>query len=130
MLDTDTASYLIRGRYAGIEAQLAALSPADVCISAVTRAELLYGLKRVAPGHLLHASVREFLRIVRALAWDTGAADQYADIRHQLVSSGQPIGEMDMMIAAHALSVSAVLVTNNMRHFERIAAPLMLVNWV
>jgi tRNA(fMet)-specific endonuclease VapC len=79
---------------------------------------------------LLHASVREFLRIVRSLAWDVGAADQYADIRHQLVSGGQQIGEMDAMIAAHALSVSAVLVTNNTRHFGRIAAPLMLVNWV
>ena len=49
--------------------------------------------------------------------------------RHQLASIGQPIGEMDMMIAAHALSLGAVLVTNNMRHFGRIAAPLALVNW-
>ncbi len=70
------------------------------------------------------------MRIVRAFAWDAGAADQYAEIRHHLVSDGQPIGEMDMMIAAHALSVSAVLVTNNTRHFSRIAAPLMLVNCV
>jgi len=130
MLDTDTASALVRGRYACIEARLAALRPVDVCISVVTRVELLCGLKRVAPGHLVHASVREFLRIVRALAWDAGAADQYADIRHQLVSGRQPIGEMDMMIAAHALAVSAVLVTNNTGHFERIAAPLMMVNWV
>jgi len=129
MLDTDTASFIIKGRPAGIAARLEALPPSSVCISVVTRAELLYGLKRLPAAHLLHATVREFLRVVRALAWDEDAADYYADIRHQLVKAGQPIGEMDMMIAAHALSRSATLVTNNTRHFQRIAAPLMMVNW-
>jgi len=95
----------------------------------VTRAELMYGLKRLPASHPLHIGVRQFFRIVRVLAWDADAADYYADIRHQLTSAGQPIGEMDMMIAAHALSVGAVLVTNNTRHFERIAAPLLLANW-
>ena len=52
-----------------------------------------------------------------------------ADIRHQLLSTGQPIGELDMMIAAHSLSAGAVLVTNNLRHYERIDAPLILENW-
>lgn len=130
MLDTDTASYIIKGRAPGIEAKLTALVPADVCISVVTRAELLYGLRRLAPGHLLHVSVREFLRVVRSLAWHEEAADHYANIRHQLVTTGQPIGEMDMMIAAHAVARSAVLVTNNTSHFQRIAAPLMMANWM
>jgi tRNA(fMet)-specific endonuclease VapC len=66
---------------------------------------------------------------VRALPWDVEAADLYADIRHQLVTAGRLIGELDMMIAAQALSVGAVLVTNNTRHFGRIEAPLMLANW-
>ncbi len=100
-----------------------------VCVSVITRAELLYGLKRLPAGHRLHLSVRQFLRIVRVLPWDTEAADYYAEIRHQLVTTGQPIGEMDMMIAAHSLSAGAILITNNMRHFSRIAAPLTLVNW-
>ena len=95
----------------------------------MTRAELQYGLKRLPPDHRLHLAVRQFLKIVRILPWDTDAADWYAEIRHQLVSDGRPIGEMDMMIAAHALSASAVLVTNNGRHFERINAPLLLENW-
>ena len=64
-----------------------------------------------------------------ALPWGVEAADLYADIRHQLVTAGRLIGELDMMIAAQALSVGAVLVTNNTRHFERIEAPLMLANW-
>ncbi len=129
MLDTDTASYLIKGQSAAVEAKLAALVPATVCISVMTRAELQYGLKRLPNDHRLHLAVRQFLKIVRILPWDADAADWYAEIRHQLVGTGQPIGEMDMMIAAHALSAGAVLVTNNHRHFARIQAPLLLENW-
>ncbi len=129
MLDTDTVSYLIKGKSPSIEAKLASLIPAMVCISVITRAELLYGLKRLPADHRLHLAVRQFLKIVRILPWDSEAADWYADIRHQLVSRGQPIGELDMMIAAHTLSAGAVLVTNNHRHYERIDAPLILENW-
>lgn len=129
MLDTDIASYVIKGRSPAVEAKLMALVPSMVCISAVTRAELMYGLKRLPAGHRLQLAVRQFLKIVRVLSWDAEAADYYADIRHQLVSSGQPIGEMDMMIAAHSLSAGSVLVTNNVRHYSRIEAPLTLVNW-
>ena len=130
MLDTDTASYVIKGKSPAVEAKLAALVPAMVCISVMTRAEMRYGLKRLPADHRLHLAVHQFLKIVRILPWDTDAADWYAEIRYQLVSIGQPIGEMDMMIAAHALSAGAVLVTNNRRHYERIAAPLILENWV
>lgn len=129
LLDTDIASYLIKGKSLAIEAKLAALVPSMVGISVMTRAELLYGLKRLPPEHRLHLVVRQFLKIVRTLPWDADAADWYADIRHHLVSTGQPIGELDMMIAAHALSAGAVLVTNNSRHYERINAPLILANW-
>ncbi len=129
MLDTDTASYLIKGKSPAIEAKLAALAPTTVCISVMTRAELQYGLKRLPADHRLHLVVRQFLKIVRILPWDADAADWYAEIRHQLASTGQPIGEMDMMIAAHALSAGAVLVTNNRRYYERIEAPLILENW-
>lgn len=130
LLDTDTASFVIKGRSPGVEAKLAAIPPDRVCASAVTRAELMYGLKRLPLSHRLHIGVRQFFKIVRVLAWDTDAADWYADVRHQLTTTGQPIGEMDMMIAAHALSIGAVLVTNNTRHFARVAAPLALANWL
>jgi tRNA(fMet)-specific endonuclease VapC len=130
MLDTDTVSYLIKGKSPTIEGRLGLLEPSKVCISVMTRAELQYGLRRLPTGHRLHVVVRQFLKIIRILPWDVEAADWYADIRHHLVSTGQPIGELDMMIAAHSLSVGAVLVTNNSRHYERIAAPLILENWV
>jgi tRNA(fMet)-specific endonuclease VapC len=129
LLDTDTASYIIKGRDPDLEARLTGLDPSTVCISTVTRAELLYGLKRLPASHRLHLGVRHFLRIVQALPWDAEAADHYADIRHQLVTAGRLIGELDMMIAAQALALGAVLVTNNTRHFEQIEAPLMLANW-
>ena len=89
----------------------------------------MYGLKRLPPGHRLHIAVRQFLKIVRVLSWDAEAAGFYAEVRHQVVTTGQPIGELDMMIAAHSLAAAAVLVTNNVRHYERIPAPLILQNW-
>lgn len=128
MLDTDIASYAIKG-FPDVAAKLRLVPPAMVCISAVTRGELQYGLKRLPPEHRLHLAVPRFLKIVRVLSWDADAADWYADIRHQLVGGGQPIGELDMMIAAHSLSAGAVLVTNNQRHFQRIQAPLTLLHW-
>ncbi len=129
MLDTDICSYIIRSRSARIQNRLAAVNPEDVCVSVITRAELVYGLKSLEPNHRLQVEVRRFLRLVRVLAWGEDAADYYADIRYQLISSGKPIGELDMMIAAHSLAAGAVLVTNNTRHYSRIAQPLTLENW-
>lgn len=130
MLDTDMSSYIIKGLLPDAEAILAAIPPTELCISAVTSAELRYGLKRLPTGHHLHLRVQRFLEIIKILPWDAAAATLYADIRHQLTISGQPIGELDMMIAAHALAANAVLVTNNTRHFARIAAPLVIENWM
>lgn len=129
MLDTDIASYVIKGRSPAIEAKLAGLPPSMVCISVITRAELLYGLKRLAADHRLHLAVRRFLKMVRVFAWDSEAATFHAEIRHQLTSAGQPIGELDMMIAAHSLAAGAALVSNNDQHFKRIKLPLVLLNW-
>ena len=64
------------------------------------------------------------------LSWDAEAADFHAEIKHQLKAAGTPIGEMDTLIAAHAIAADAVLVTNNVRHFKRIKLPLMMENWM
>lgn len=130
MLDADTPSILIKGKSAAIEAKLAALVPSTVCVSVMTRAELQYGLKRLPADHRLHLAVRQFLKIVRIPPGNADAGDWYAEIRHQLVSAGQPIGDMGMMIAAHALSAGADLVTNNSRHYTRVEALLMLESCV
>ncbi|MDR1853867.1 MAG: type II toxin-antitoxin system VapC family toxin [Azoarcus sp.] len=129
LLDTDTASFIIKGRSPAIRKTLQTISPDDIAISAVTAAELRYGLKRLPPEHRLHMLVAEFLKTIVVLPWTDSAAVWYAEIRHQLTASGQPIGELDMMIAAHALDVGATLVTNNLRHYERIKAPLRFCSW-
>ncbi|MBV8841801.1 MAG: PIN domain-containing protein [Bryobacterales bacterium] len=129
MLDTDIASYIIKRHSPEIEVKLVDIEPSRVCISAITCAELLYGLKRLPPEHRLHQGVRRFLKVVRVLAWDRDAAGFYADIRDRLVTAGEQIGELDMMIAAHSIAAMATLVTNNIRHYERISAPLILENW-
>ncbi len=129
MLDTDIASFVIKGRSPTIIAKLAEIPVGRVCVSAITQAELCYGLKRLPSDHRLHLGVQQFLELVHVLAWDGTAANRYADIRHQLVSTSQPIGELDMMIAGHALAIGAILVTNNARHFDRISAPLMRATW-
>lgn len=129
MLDTDICSYLIRRQSPKLLQKLSSILPSQVCLSVITRAELLYGLEKLSSTHRLRVDVTHFLREMRVLPWDDEAAGYYARIRHQLTSSGQPIGELDMMIAAHSLSAGAVLVTNNTRHYERITQPLSLENW-
>jgi tRNA(fMet)-specific endonuclease VapC len=67
---------------------------------------------------------------VKVLPWEPEAAELYAEIRYELTRTGTPIGDMDMLIAAHAIASDAVLVTNNTRHFKRIKLPMMLANWM
>ncbi len=129
MLDTDTSSYIIKGTRPWMRARLRELGPDAVLVSAIVQSELLYGLQPLPADHFLHGDVRDFLDTIQLRAWDAGAAEIHAGIRHRLVSSGQTIGEMDMMIAAHAIALGAVLVTNNTRHFARITPPLVLENW-
>ena len=74
--------------------------------------------------------MKKFLNSVEVLAWPPEAAEFYADIRYELTRTGNPIGDMDMLIAAHAIAADAVLVTNNTRHFKRIKLPLMMANWM
>ena len=129
MLDTDVASLFLKGRAPAVEARLEALPPERVCVSVMTCAELLYGLERLPPEHRLHVVVRRFLDLVPVLPWTVRAAEWYARIRHRLAAAGAPIGEMDTMIAAHAIAEGAVLVTGSGRHFGRVGAPLTTETW-
>jgi tRNA(fMet)-specific endonuclease VapC len=113
MLDTDTASYIIKGRSPAVATRLAEVPPSMLCISVMTRAELLYGLKRLPAGHRLHLGVQRFLRIVRALSWDADA-----------ITSPFAISWLQL-----ANSAGAVLVTNNTQHHARIEPPLAIVDW-
>lgn len=130
LLDTDMASYIIKRHTPALHRKLEAAGIDTVAISAISRAELLYGLQKLETNHRLHTLVLAFLKALSTLPWDAAAADQYAGIRYRLTVSGQPIGALDTMIAAHALATNTVLVTNNTRHYERVRPKLRMENWM
>jgi tRNA(fMet)-specific endonuclease VapC len=129
MLDTDTSSYVIKGNAPTVDAHLRSLDVAQVCISAVTRAELRVGVRRLRGANRLASEVEKFLAGVYTLPWDEVAADQFAEVRAGLERGGTPIGTMDTMIAAHAKALNAILVTNNVKHF-RLVKGLAIENWM
>ena len=128
MLDTDTASYLVRGKTPALDAHVAKVPAKHLCVSAVTRGELLYGIKLKDGAHRLARLVDQFLLRVHCLPWDEAAATHFASIAADLHKAGTQIGSMDAMIAGHAMATGAVLVTNNARHFSRVAG-LRVENW-
>jgi tRNA(fMet)-specific endonuclease VapC len=130
MLHTDACSYLLSGRSAALESQVRTASPDTLCISVVTRAELVYGIERKPEAKRLARIVHALLSTIRVLPWEAGAADWYGRIQAQLDAKGTPIGMADTMIAAHAIDAGAVLVTNNAKHYDRIKArQFKYVNW-
>jgi tRNA(fMet)-specific endonuclease VapC len=129
MLDTDTVSYFVRGKSRTLDSRIQAVSARQLCISAITRGELLFGIALRPQATQLARLVEQFLSQMNCLAWDHAAAAQFATIATQLHRSGTPIGAMDAMIAGHAISAGAVLITNNERHFVRIAG-LEIENWL
>ncbi len=128
MLDTDISSFIIKKRDPAIQARLAQVAANDVCISVITKAELLYGVARSSNQQVNRSAVDEFLTFVRVLPWDDEAAEHYAEIRAALEAAGTPIGNLDLMIAAHARSCRLAVVTNNERHFRKVPS-LRVDNW-
>ena len=126
ILDTDISSYLIRGDHGTVTKKFSELY--DSCaISSITAAELQYGA-RTRNNKQLTQKVKAFCDLVEIIPWDEDAAKAYAKLRVELETSGTPIGNMDMLIAASALARKAVLVTNNTEHFSRVK-DLKLGNW-
>lgn len=129
MLDTNIVSYLLRGRHPALANRLRQHAIEEVCISVITRAELRYGVARQPRALRLGAEVERFLQGVVVLPWSDAAADAYGAVRALLESRGHPIGSMDTLIAAHALSADLTLITNNEREFSRVPG-LRLENWI
>ncbi len=119
LLDTNTASYIIKGNIPRVRERLLKVPMAEVAISAVTEAELRFGVVRRPEAARLRIAVDEFLLRVESLPWDSEAAQQYASVRAALERAGEPLGNLDTMIAAHALAAQAVLVTSD-RAFRRV----------
>lgn len=113
MLDTNTASHVIKGNPPEVRHRLAGLPMERIVISAVTQGELLYGSARKGHPAALENLIREFLLRVTVLPWERDAAETYADLRASCAASGITLGALDMMIAAHAVATKATLVTHD-----------------
>src|SRR5580698_9053007 len=127
LLDTNTVSYLIKGNFPRVRERLLKVPMAEVGISVVTEAELRFGLARRPDASKLKLAVEEFLLRVEVLPWDSAAASHYARIRATLEDEGEPVGNLDLMIAAQALAAEAVLITHD-RVFRKIRG-LKIEDW-
>jgi tRNA(fMet)-specific endonuclease VapC len=128
MLDTDTCSFIMKRSHPVVLKRLQKVPVSDVCMSVITKAELLYGVE-VSPRRAQDAAaLAAFLPYVDAVAFDEDAARHYADIRADLKRRGAMIGANDLFIAAHARALGLTLATNNTAEFERVS-DLAVENW-
>jgi tRNA(fMet)-specific endonuclease VapC len=112
MLDTNTISHLLKA-HPGVVQRVVAAPMAALCISAITEGELLFGLAKRPEAKQLQRAVHELLRRVETQPWDSAAAAHYGMLRADMMRQGKGLGALDVLIAAHALSLGAVLVTND-----------------
>lgn len=127
MLDTNICSYILR-RHPGSVVERFAEQTDGIFLSAIVVAELRFGAEK-STKPLFAQQVEDWLSGFAILPWPESAARHYAALRATLERQGNPIGNMDLLIAAHALAENAVLVTHNAREFQRIDG-LKLENWV
>jgi len=128
MLDTDTCSYIMQRSHEAVLKRLSAVPVNDVCISVVTKSELLSGVEVSPRRRQDEAALSAFLNHVEVLDFPDQAAQHYAHIRADLRMLGAMIGANDLFIAAHARSLGLTLVTNNTREFGRVSR-LVVENW-
>ena len=128
LLDTNVISELIRNPGGKAGGRIAALREGELRTSVIVTAELRYGIAKKGSERLAKL-VEGVLADFEVLPWEAPADVHYAAVRDSLSRSGQPIGDMDMLIAAHALALDAILVTNNEREFSRVPG-LKIENWL
>jgi tRNA(fMet)-specific endonuclease VapC len=128
MLDTNIVSDLVRNPQGAVTRHIVRVGPEAICISIITAAELRYGCARKGSPKVL-ANVEAILSSIQNLAFDVPADAAYGAIRAELESAGKPIGPNDLLIAAHASSLGAVLVTANTSEFGRVRG-LAVENWL
>lgn len=128
LLDTNTCIYIINRRPPQVFVRFEGLRYGDVGISSTTGAELAFGVAKSGSQRNREA-LDKFLAPLEVLPFDTAAMHAYGPLRALLQQRGQPIGALDMLIAAHALALGATLVTNNIDEFRRVPG-LACENWV
>jgi tRNA(fMet)-specific endonuclease VapC len=129
MLDTNICIYIIKKHPIHALNTLKKKSISDVCLSSITLAELEYGVQKSERKAQNSLALAEFLAPIEVMPFDEKAALELGKIRAFLEKKGTPIGEYDLMIAAHALSLDLIIVTNNSKEFKRVPN-LSIENWV
>ncbi|UKO99834.1 type II toxin-antitoxin system tRNA(fMet)-specific endonuclease VapC [Nostoc sp. UHCC 0870] len=129
LLDTNICIYLIKHKPQKVLDKFQTLSLSDVGISSITVAELEYGVAKSQQQNKNRTALLQFLLPLEIVEFNQASATIYGSIRSDLESRGLIIGAMDLLIAAHTLSLGVTLVTNNTREFARIPT-LLLENWV
>jgi len=128
MLDTNICIYLIKQKPEKVLRHFKAHSVGEIGISSITLAELRYGVERSQQVQKNRQALEEFALPLEISAFDEAAAEVYGSVRAGLEQAGTPVGSMDMLIGAHALSLGVTLVTNNLREFKKIKN-LKVVDW-
>ena len=129
MLDTNICSYILKNHPLSVKARFDEVGSELLAISSIVLAELYYGAARHPKGVTIRREIDDFTSRLKIVPWDETAANHYGSIRTVLEKNGTPIGSMDMLIAAHAKSLNATLVSNNTKHFENVPE-LVIANWV
>ena len=129
LLDTNTASYVIRDNPPKARERLAKTPLHLVCISAITEAELRFGAASKPEATALSRRIGEFLDGIEIIPWDSPAAADYAELRARCQKDGTPLKALDMLIAAHAISLGATLVTSDQAFYQLRPGKLRLINW-
>jgi tRNA(fMet)-specific endonuclease VapC len=129
MLDTNTVSYIVRGTSPAARDRLDGLKINEVgCISVVTEAEIRYGLAKKPPSPALRTVLNDFLGKIQILPWGSDEAHAYGTLRFKLERAGKILSALDMLIAAHAISTNATLVTGD-KAFAQVEDLRPPVNW-
>jgi len=127
MLDTDTVSMALRG-HGAVGARILEHRPSQLCLSSITLAELRFGAESTG-SRKLHTLIDTFVATIVVVPFDQMSSDRFGRVATALAKRGEPIGTFDTLIAAHAQSLGVTLVTNNTRHFRRVAG-LTVTNWI
>jgi len=128
LLDTNICIYIAKQKPQGVLARLHQLRPGDVGMSIITYLELVYGAWKSQRREANLLRIHELERLIPVLPLDASAARHYGQMRAELERKGSPIGAYDLLIAAQALSLGLILVTNNSREFRRVPH-LTVENW-
>ncbi len=128
LLDTNVCVDYLNARYPSVVVRIREASPDDLCLSSVVVAELRYGADKSARKKQNHEKLDVLTAEIQCAQFDLDAARSFGRVRAALEVRGTPIGPYDMMIAAHALSIGCVLVTDNVHEFGRVES-LVVENW-